>query len=304
MLVKRHLIGTKQIETIQTREVSKVLMVKLENDRSLVELFVAEDDTTPEIQKNFLIVQEKYRILYSYDELEYVGSFSIRNGLYTFWVFEIKSDYIKNIGTPIKKIEDVEINIVQPIIKESIKKWKRLPKPDLNKTFTEEELKDMHPERQLKYILIKKYNLKGRIINKLSVDNQIRYIIQVQNGDDCSPEQLLHTQKVKENLTEESIKLSIEDQNNISVETHSNEEKISEDINIETETVKSYVDNQVTIFDSIEFPVASNNYKKISEKLEIPNKYVFLNRYTEITQDDNSSNVILVFSNKFDNQLI
>lgn len=304
MLVKRHLIGTKQIETIQTREVSKVLMVKLENDRSLVELFVAEDDTTPEIQKNFLIVQENYRILYSYDELEYVGSFSIRNGLYTFWVFEIKSDYIKNIGTPVKKIEDVEINIVQPIIKESIKKWKRLPKPDLNKTFTEEELKDMHPERQLKYILIKKYNLKGRIINKLSIDNQIRYIIQVQNGDDCSPEQLLHTQKVKENPTKESIKLTNENQNNILVETPPYEEKISKDINLEKEIVKSIEDNQVTIFDSIEFPVNSYNYKKISEKLEIPNQYVLHNRYTEITHDDNSPNVILVFSNKFDNQLI
>ena len=98
MVIKRHIIGTKEIETIQTREISKVLYVKLENDRSLVELFVAEDDTTPEFQKNFLIIQEKYRILYSYDELEYVGTFSVRNGLFTFYIFEIKSDYIKNIN--------------------------------------------------------------------------------------------------------------------------------------------------------------------------------------------------------------
>ena len=298
MVIKRHIIGTKEIETIQTREISKVLYVKLENDRSLVELFVAEDDTTPEFQKNFLIIQEKYRILYSYDELEYVGTFSVRNGLFTFYIFEIKSDYIKNINSPIKKIEDVEINIVQPIIKETIKKWKRLPKPDLNKTFTEEELKDMHPERQLKYILNKKYNLKGKVINKLSVENQINYIISIQDGNNCPPEQLLQNQNLNINNVKETNNNRFE-----SIPTPIptiNEIEDSDAIIVETTN-----NIQVTLFDSIEEDKTEKPiYRKLGNKIEISHQYVLPNRYTEVIKKDIKSNVILVLVSKLDNQII
>jgi hypothetical protein len=194
MEIKKHIIGTKDIETIQTRENSKILGVRIENDRSLPEIFLLEDENSNEIQKNFLIAQEGFRILYDFDELEFIGSYSIRNNLHIFWVFEIKSEYIKRIGTPIKLIEDIEISITQPIIQTTIKKWTRLPKPDLNKSFTKDELEEMHPERQLKYILIKKYNLKGRLANKLSVENQIKYILSTQNGDDCDVIELIETQ--------------------------------------------------------------------------------------------------------------
>lgn len=299
MVIKRHIIGTKEIETIQTREISKVLSVNLENDRSLVELFVAEDDTSPEMQKNFLIIQEKYRILYGYDELEYVGTFTVRNGLYTFYIFEIKSNYIKSISTPIKKIENVEINIVEPIIKETIKKWKRLPKPDLNKNFTEEELKDMHPERQLKYILNKKYNLKGRVINKLSIENQINYIISIQDGINCNPEQLLQSQQSNIGVIEEK---TIEDHSTTHLST--NDEIVDVNIEVIDSEVKT-INNQVTLFDTVESNTISKpTYKKLGDKMEISQQYIYPDRYTEIPVKDKKSDVILVMVNKLDNQLI
>lgn len=192
--IKKHIIGTKDIETIQTREKCKILGIRIENDRSLPEIHLLEDESTKEVQKHFLIAQENFRILYDFDELEVIGYYTIRNNLHVFWVFEIKSDYIKRISEPIRIIEDVEININRPIIQDVIKKWTRLPKPNLDKNYTKDELESMHPERQLKYILNKKYNLKGRVANKLSLENQIQYILSIQNGEDCSAEELLNSQ--------------------------------------------------------------------------------------------------------------
>jgi hypothetical protein len=283
MEIKRHLIGTKEIETIQTRETSKVIRVKIENDKSLAELYVAEDENTLEVQKNFLIIQENFRVFYDFNELEYVGSFDIRNGLHTFWVFEIKSEYVKNINAPVKKFENIEINITQPIIKQTVQKWKRLPKPDLNKNFTEYELQDMHPERQLKYILNKKYNLKGRVINKLTIENQINYILTIQNGDFCDPQDLIKSQTINTNIIDDTIS------------------EIKEII-VEETTINEIPLPENTINELFEEAIEdSSNESKIKETKSIE----YVNSFKSLlnTIYDNGD-IILVLANKLDNQLI
>ena len=162
----------------------------------------------------------------------------------------------------------------------------------------------MHPERQLKYILNKKYNLKGRIINKLSVENQINYIISIQGGNDCSPEQLLQNQNLNIN--------SVKETNNNSFETIPipipiptpiptiNELEDFDDIIVETTN-----NTQVTLFDSIEEDKTEKPiYRKLGNKIEISHQYVLPDRYTEVIKNDMKSNAILVLVNKLDNQLL
>ena len=156
----------------------------------------------------------------------------------------------------------------------------------------------MHPERQLKYILNKKYNLKGKVINKLSVENQINYIISIQDGNNCPPEQLLQNQNLNINNVKETNNNRFE-----SIPTPIptiNEIEDSDAIIVETTN-----NIQVTLFDSIEEDKTEKPiYRKLGNKIEISHQYVLPNRYTEVIKKDIKSNVILVLVSKLDNQLI
>jgi len=190
LIISNYLLGTKSIETISTREVHEILYVRIENELSDPEIFILEDINTPEITKQLLIVQENVQIDLRISDLKFVNAFEFRKGLHKFFVFDLptKRLYNKNIisnNTNYKKAESSVNNIDTEI--DIYKKYVRVPKPDLDKIYTKDELLKMHPLKQLRYILIKKYNIKNKICNKLSVDNQIDFILTSQDGHTINP---------------------------------------------------------------------------------------------------------------------
>jgi hypothetical protein len=185
--ISKYLLGCRDIETITTREDSNILFVRLENDKSNPELYILENLESNPINKSFIIIEENVSVPFHNKDLRFIGEFEFRNGVHKFFVFEImnftndeatsfifdKKDIvsfgnIKNI--PINK--DIDIN----------QKYIRLPKPDFKRLFTREELLDMHPEKQVGFLLLNKYNIPRKLLKKVSINNKIDFILQAQEG--------------------------------------------------------------------------------------------------------------------------
>lgn len=189
--ITKYPLKSKQVQTINIREDYQILDVHLENDKSDPELYILENLDSDKVYKNILICQELFDIEYSIDELTYIGKFSINKGLHKFFVFEVHSNIIKTLHNQHIKIEDLPKIELDMEDNTTIQKWARIPKPDLDKIYSKEELSLMHPERQLKYLLINKYELKGRIRNKLSIEGKIDFILRKQNGEEFDPYDLI-----------------------------------------------------------------------------------------------------------------
>lgn len=190
LIPRRHQLKSVLFQKIEVHKIHKVYGLFLENEASDPELYVLEDLSSEKCEKTIIICQEMFDLDYELDELEFIGGFTINKNTHKFWVFEVLSDKVQSTPEQEVKIERPEpINIPEGI--PSIAKWARIPKPDLDKIYTKEELKSMHPERQLKYILSDKYELKGRVRNKLSTDKKIEYILRKQNGEDLDPISLI-----------------------------------------------------------------------------------------------------------------
>jgi hypothetical protein len=198
LIISNYLLGTKSIETISTREVHEILYVRIENELSDPEIYILEDINTPQITKQLLIVQENVQLDLSINELKFINAFEFRKGLHKFFVFDLPNKKVinKNIISQNNNYVKAEssVNTIQPEI-DVFKKFVRVPKPDLDKIYTKDELLKMHPLKQLRYILINKYNLKNRICNKLSIDNQIDFILVSQEGQVVNPLSYLNTYK-------------------------------------------------------------------------------------------------------------
>lgn len=188
--LKKYPLKSKTIQSLELHKSHRIFEVRVENDKSDPELYILEDTTTQVAETHIIICQELFEINYKLEELNYIGNYLV-NRIHKFLIFELISDNIENIKTDDIKRE----NYKNPEIEEEkpkMAKWARIPKPDLDKVYTIEELKDMHPERQLKYILVNKYEVKGRIRNKLSIDKKIEYILRKQNGENLEAESLLN----------------------------------------------------------------------------------------------------------------
>lgn len=225
--LKKYPLKSKTIQSFELHESHIVFEVRVENDVSDPELYILEDTTTELVETHILICQELFEINYKLKQLKYIGNYLV-NRIHKFWIFEVLSGDIKSIVTDEIKIEKYKNSQIEEE-KPTIAKWARIPKPDLDKVYTIEELKDMHPERQLKYILVNKYEVKGRIRNKLSIDKKIEYILRKQNGEDLEPESLLNEPPIllpRENV-ETIIKRNLDD---ISKDYRSDEPSINSEI--------------------------------------------------------------------------
>lgn len=201
LIISKYLLGTKSIESFTTRQTHKILNVRLENEVSDPEIYVLEDINTPEITKYLLIVEDDVQLDNKIDNLEYINFFEIRKGLHKFFVFELLNNdnfKTKNISTrkEYKKPQST-INFSNTEI-DIYKKYARVPKPDLDKIYTKEELLQLHPIKQLKYLLINKYHIKNKICNKLSIDKQIEFILISQDGNVINPLSLIKVETQEE----------------------------------------------------------------------------------------------------------
>ena len=209
---KRYPLESVLIQTIEVHKKHTIYGVFLENDKSDPVLYVLEDKSSELCEKTIIICQEMFEVDYDIEEIKFIGGFAVNRGFHKFWVFEVLSD--KTIDIPKKeiKIERFEPPIDIDSIP-SVAKWARIPKPDLDKIYTKEELKSMHPDRQLKYLLINKYELKGRIRNKLSNEKKIEYILRKQEGENFDPESLIDDSPIfipKENV-ESILNITLDD---------------------------------------------------------------------------------------------
>lgn len=187
---RRHQLKSVLFQKIEVHKIHKVFGLFLENEASDPELYVLEDLSSEKCEKTIVICQEMFDLDYKLDELEFIGGYTINRNTHKFWVFEVISDKVQSIPEQEIKIERPEfLDIPEGI--PVVAKWARIPKPDLDKIYTKEELKSMHPDRQLTYILTNKYELKGRVRNKLSTDKKIEYILRKQNGEDLDPISLI-----------------------------------------------------------------------------------------------------------------
>ena len=194
LIISKYLLGTKSIETIKTREEHKILNIRLENEVSDPEIYILENTDTKEITKSILIVEDNVQLNYHIEDLKFINVFEFRKGLHKFFVFELLNNDIINLDD-ISTREGYVTPMFNNGIEEEIdlyKKYARVPKPDLDKVYTKEELENMHPMKQLRYLLIQKYNVKNRICNKLSLDHQIEYILLSQEGKKTDPLSLIN----------------------------------------------------------------------------------------------------------------
>jgi hypothetical protein len=203
LIISKYLLGTKSIESFTTRESHKILNVRLENEVSDPEIYVLEDTSTPEITKHLLIIEDNLQLDNKIDNLNYINSFELRKGLHKFFVFELLNGYNfkkEDISTRTEfKQSKSTINFTETNL-DIYKKYARVPKPDLDKIYSKEELVELHPIKQLKYLLINKYNIKNRICNKLSVDKQLEFILISQEGNKVDPLSLIKIDKPKLNI--------------------------------------------------------------------------------------------------------
>lgn len=189
LIISKYLLSTKSVVSIITREEHRILYARLENELSDPEIYVLENINTKEITKNILIIEDNVQLNYNMDSLNFINTFEFRKGLHKFFVFEFNSKIdinLKDINTR----HDYDTSQCNTNFDEEIdiyKKYARLPKPDLDKIYTEYELLNLHPTKQLRYILINKYNIKNSICNKISVEDQIKFIISSQKGNYIDP---------------------------------------------------------------------------------------------------------------------
>lgn len=205
LVISKYLLGTKSVETVITRKEHKILYVRLENEYSDPEVYILENIDTEEIVKRFLIVEDNIQLNYPMDDLEFINVYEFRKGLHKFFVFELKNNDEFNLNDiSCREISNLKphYNNINTAINEidMYKKYARVPKPDLDKIYSEDELLSMHPMKQLRYILINKYNIKNRICNKLSLDKQIEYILLSQEGKVHNPLDLITNNKVENHI--------------------------------------------------------------------------------------------------------
>lgn len=194
LIISKYLLGTKSIETIKTREEHKILNIRLENEVSDPEIYILENTDTNEITKNILIVEDNVQLNYHIEDLKFINLFEFRKGLHKFFVFELLNNDVINLDD-ISRREGYSSPIFNNGLEEEIdlyKKYARVPKPDLDKVYSKEELEKMHPLKQLRFLLIQKYNMKNRICSKLSIEHQIEYILLSQEGKDTNPLSLVY----------------------------------------------------------------------------------------------------------------
>jgi hypothetical protein len=208
LVISKYLLGTKSVETVITRKEHKILYVRLENEYSDPEVYILENIDTEEVVKQFLIVEENIQLNYPIDNLDFINVYELRKGLHKFFVFELKNINEFNINhISIREFSNTKpqynnVNVDTNEI-DIYKKYARVPKPDLDKIYTEGELLSMHPMKQLRYLLINKYNIKNRICNKLSIEKQVEYILLSQEGKVHNPLSLISNNNVENKIIDE-----------------------------------------------------------------------------------------------------
>ncbi len=188
--ITKYLLGCRDIETIMTREDSKILYVRLENDKSDPELYILENLDSEPISKSFLIIEDNNSFDFNTFDLNFIGEYEFRNGVHKFFLFELLNFESSNITSftyfTTNTAIDKNVNYIHQEEYDINKKYARLPKPDFKRVYTKEELEDMHPQKQLRFLLLNKYNVPRNLINKISVNNQIEYILKEQDGFDTN----------------------------------------------------------------------------------------------------------------------
>lgn len=200
LIISKYLLGTRLIESITTRQNHKILNVRVENDYSDPEIYILEESETPEIVKNLLVIEENIQLNYKFSDLSYINSFEFRKGLHKFFVFELISEENLSINHISERKDYVKVQSNLDNFETEIdiyKKYARVPKPDLDKDYTKDELLQMHPTKQLKYLLLNKYNLKNKVCNKLSIEKQIEFILISQEGKKINPLSLINPQEIQ-----------------------------------------------------------------------------------------------------------
>lgn len=197
--ITKYLLGCRDIETIETREDSKILYVRLENDKSDPELYILENLESNLISKSFLIIEDNNSFDLNLDDLHFIGEYEFRNGVHKFFLFELRDFDSANITsfsyftTQTMNLE--RLNSYNEEIYDVNRKFARLPKPDFKRVYTKEELENMHPKKQLRFLLLNKYNVPRNLINKISTNNQIEYILKEQNGFTSNPEDFIDIER-------------------------------------------------------------------------------------------------------------
>jgi len=218
LIISKYLLGTRSIESISTREKHKILNVRVENDYSDPEIYILEESETPEVVKNLLIIEENIQLNYKFSELNYINTFEFRKGLHKFFVFEIINNENININHISKRKDFIKVKSNLDNFETEIdvyKKYARVPKPDLDKDYSKDELLKMHPTKQLKHLLLNKYNLKNKVCKKLSIENQIDFILNSQEGKKIDPLSLVNPKEIQLFNTEDTP-------NNIKMVSYSN----------------------------------------------------------------------------------
>lgn len=184
--ITKYLLGCRDIETIMTYEDSQILHVRLENDKSDPELYILENLDSSPISKSFLIIEDNNSFDYSTQDLKFVGEYEFRNGVHKFFLFELLNFESKNITSfsffttnTLPKYTNVSYTNNEIDVN---KKYARLPKPDFKRIYTKEELQEMHPKKQLQFLLLNKFNVPKKLAKKISINNQIEYILKEQDG--------------------------------------------------------------------------------------------------------------------------
>lgn len=221
--ITKYLLDVKQVQTIETRSISKVLTVRIENERSKPEIYILEDLESPVMTKSFLVCQEAFQLDHYIGDLSFIGMYDIREGLHKFWVFEILDTHLLRApsntlsfrsgvqGSQGSQGSYTNTAIYSPNLRNTanpstlmlpshqvpeekpIPKYARVPKPDKNVVYSLEQLKAMDSQRQLKPLTVL-YGLKGRTKNQLSKENQIKFILSCQEGTPLDADVLVRSQ--------------------------------------------------------------------------------------------------------------
>lgn len=209
LTISKYLIEeSKQVQTIQTRSNSKFLHIRLENEKSKPEIYILEDTTSDIINKTIILCQEAFDIPYKMEDITFVGFYQIRNGLHKFWLFEVLPDDAKIAYKPVV-INTTNNNTSTNLEDKPLQKYARVPKPDLNKIYTEQELMAMDSVRQLK-LLTQHYGVRGKMNTIMSKTEQIKYILARQSGKTISPYDIIE----KNMITNASINGMDDNSNN------------------------------------------------------------------------------------------
>ena len=87
----RHQITDEYMQMIPTRKSSTFLNVRQENYVSQPELYIIEDDTSAEVLKTIMVLNHNQSIaLEDTERLEFIGTFTKKNNIDLFVVFELK----------------------------------------------------------------------------------------------------------------------------------------------------------------------------------------------------------------------